>query len=52
MNEASCIVGIDVAKRKLDIALLINGKTKSKVFYNSPAGHAGLAQWLIVRGAT
>jgi transposase len=52
MNEAACIVGIDVAKRKLDIALQVNGKTKSKVFDNTPAGHAALTQWLIERGAT
>jgi transposase len=51
MNEAAYIVGIDVAKRKLDIALLINGKIKSKVFDNTPAGHAGLMQWLVERGA-
>jgi transposase len=51
MNEAIHVVGIDVAKRKLDIALLINGKTKSKVFDNAPAGHADLIQWLTERGA-
>lgn len=51
MNEAAYIVGIDVAKRKLDIALLIKGKIKSKVFDNAPAGHAGLMQWLVERGA-
>lgn len=50
MNEATYVVGIDVAKRKLDIALLINGKTKSKVFDNTPAGHALLQQWLAERG--
>jgi transposase len=52
MNEAACIVGIDVAKRKLDIAPQINGKTKAKVFDNTPAGHAALTQWLIEGGAT
>lgn len=51
MNEAVCIVGIDVAKRKLDMAVQINSKIKSKVFDNTPAGHAGLMQWLIDRGA-
>ena len=34
MDEATCVVGIDVAKRKLDIALLVKGKTKSNVFDN------------------
>lgn len=51
MNEAACIVGIDVAKRKLDTAVQINGKIKSKVFANTPAGHADLIQWLLDRGA-
>ena len=51
MNETDCIVGIDVAKRKFDIALLINNKIKSKVFDNTPAGHKAFAQWLGERGA-
>lgn len=52
MNEAICTVGIDVAKLKLDIALLFNGKSKSKVFDNTAAGHALLQQWLIERDAS
>jgi len=52
MNEAAYRVGIDVAKRKLDIALLINGKIKSKVLDNTPTGHTLLHQWLIERGIT
>lgn len=52
MNEqATCVVGIDVSKRKLDIALLANSKTKSKVFDNTSTGHRELAQWLLERGA-
>lgn len=51
MNEATCVVGIDVAKRKLDIALLVNGKIKSKVVENTPAGHALLQHWLVEHGA-
>ncbi len=51
MNEAACVVGIDVSKRKLDIALLIDGKRKSKVFDNTKKGHAALSQWLVDRGA-
>lgn len=50
MNEMTCSIGIDVSKRKLDIALLIKGKVKSKVFDNSTAGHAGLTQWLLGHG--
>lgn len=52
MNEAVCIVGIDVAKRKLDLALQINGKIKNKVFANTPTGYVELMQWLHARGAT
>ena len=45
-------VGIDVAKRKLDIALLdVAGKVKSKVLANDPAGFAVLMTWLKERGA-
>jgi transposase len=51
MNEATHVVGIDVAKRKLDVALLVNGKLKAKVVDNTPAGHALLQHWLIERGA-
>ena len=51
MNEMTCIVGMEVAKRKLDIAVQINGKIKTKTFDNTPAGHASLMQWLSERGA-
>jgi len=51
MNEATYVVGIDVGKRKLDIALLVNGKIKAKVVDNTPAGHALLQHWLVERGA-
>jgi transposase len=52
-----CWLGIDVAKLKLDVALLsftdkhAKGKLKSKVFANDPAGLRLLAAWLIERGA-
>ena len=40
-------LGIDVAKAKLDCALLLpTGQFKSKVVANSPEGFVGLAQWL------
>ena len=51
MNEIACVVGIDVAKRKFDIALLINSKIKNKVFDNTPSGHKAFAEWLVERGA-
>jgi len=45
-------VGIDVSKRKLDVALLNDaGKVKSKSLANDPAGFAALMTWLQERGA-
>ena len=45
--EAVCpVVGIDVSKKKIDLELLVNGKRKSKVLENSPAGHQQLVEWL------
>ena len=52
MNEAAYHVGIDVAKRKLDIALLYNGKIKNKVVENHPTGYSQLMQWLTEQGAS
>jgi transposase len=46
MNAAHGVVGIDVSKLKLDVALLFNGKVKSKVVENSSAGHKSLLEWL------
>ncbi len=43
-------VGIDISKAKFDIALLREGKFLSKVFTNTPAGHAGLLKWLADKG--
>ena len=51
MNETAWIVGIDIAKCKFDIALLINHKEKSKVFDNTPTGHKSFADWLGEHGA-
>jgi transposase len=44
--DATPVVGIDVSKRKLDIALLVNGKIKSKVLENAPAQYHLLLEWL------
>lgn len=51
MNEAAvtAFVGIDVSKRKLDCALLLNGKIKSKAVANDPAGYSLLDTWLKAR---
>lgn len=42
-------LGIDIAKRKFDVALLIDGKFKTKVFTNDPAGFESLLAWLAKR---
>lgn len=46
MNTVCAAVGIDVSKKKLDIALLVNGKVKAKVLDNSAQGHRALLDWL------
>lgn len=52
MNDiAGAVIGIDVSKRKLDIALVINGRLKPKVFSNSGEGHVALLKWLQANGA-
>ena len=40
-------LGIDIAKLKLDVALLNAGKTLTKQFENSPAGFQALQAWLL-----
>lgn len=45
-NSTTHILGIDIAKHKFDIALIINGKFKSKVFDNNPTGFDALIDWL------
>ena len=40
------VLGIDQAKKKFDVALLRNGKYKSKVFENNSAGFSALLDWL------
>ena len=41
-----CILGVDIAKKKFDAALLINGKLKHKVFTNDQEGFEMLLSWL------
>lgn len=43
-------VGIDIAKRKFDVALLVGGKTKSKVYKNNKEGFEALHKWLKSKG--
>jgi transposase len=44
------VLGIDLAKKKFDVALLNNGKCKSKVFENNPTGFSVLLAWLAKNG--
>jgi len=45
------VVGIDIAKRKFDVALLVGEKAKSGAFHNTPEGFAMCAHWLERNGA-
>jgi len=46
-------LGIDIAKLKFNVCLLLsNGKLKHKVFPNTAAGFAQLAEWLEKQGVT
>lgn len=44
------LLGVDIAKKKFDGALLINGKLKHKVFPNSQEGFEALLAWLKKQG--
>lgn len=44
-------LGLDVSKAKVDCALLLNNKVKSKVVQNTPEGFNALTQWLVKHGA-
>ena len=47
---SECILGVDIAKRKFDAALLINDKLKHKVFKNNQEGFTELSSWLEKQG--
>lgn len=50
-DARQAIVGIDVAKEKLDVALRVkSGKWKTKVVPNKPAGFETLRAWLAKQG--
>lgn len=44
------VLGIDVSKRKFDVALIAQGKVKNKVCSNSPQGFQELHSWLAKQG--
>lgn len=41
------VIGVDIAKRKFDVACLIEGKYKHKTFPNNGQGHAAFMVWLL-----
>ncbi len=45
-REEQVIIGIDISKKKFDLALLRHGKVKHKAFPNTATGHEGLIDWL------
>ena len=45
-QETHVVLGLDIAKEKVDCALLRRGQVKSKVISNSPEGFAALCAWL------
>ena len=40
------VLGIDIAKAKFQVALLVDDKIRHKTFVNAPAGFQQLAEWL------
>lgn len=40
------VLGIDVAKQRIEVALLVDGKVKNRSFKNMPDGFESLALWL------
>jgi transposase len=44
------VLGLDVSKAKVDCALLVNGKIRSKAVANRPEGFAELSKWLTKQG--
>ncbi len=49
MNKKT--LGIDISKKKVDVALLREGKVKHKSFSNDASGHESLLAWLREQGA-
>ena len=45
------VLGIDIAKQKFDVALLVDGKTRPKACRNSAEGFETLRLWLVKQGA-
>lgn len=50
MEERVAVLGIDVSKKKLEVALLREGKYKHKNFTNNEDGYRGLVEWVERQG--
>lgn len=48
--KTSCILGIDIAKKTFQCALLKDGTYKHKSFVNNPKGYTALSHWLESQG--
>ena len=51
-DRAAAVIGVDISKRKCDVALLLDGKLKNKSIANTPDGFKILVEWLAARGVT
>lgn len=47
---SAAILGIDIAKKKFDVALLVSGKYRNKTIANTQAGFDELSTWLSKNG--
>lgn len=50
MNVTRDVLGVDVSKRKLDVAWKRGERVQLKVFANDPHGHAQMVRWLADKG--
>lgn len=44
------VMGIDISKRRFDVALVHGGKVKNKGFENTAVGHEALLKWMEAQG--
>ena len=47
---STSILGIDIAKQRFEVALLVEGRIKNKSFKNATEGFEALALWLMKLG--
>ena len=46
-KDFNIVIGADIAKKKFDVACLLEGKFKHKVFTNDAAGFASFVAWFL-----